>query len=116
MSDQNIFSGRCPMCGYSDKSVVKPVTNEMNSYKNERGETATMNSSQKEIVTANGTWKLQPKDISQEITIIRPVSSKDLEGLRAKALTDVVAPSIQEVAGDPTTGLAKGATIKFPKL
>ena len=38
MSESVTFTGKCPQCGYSDKSQVKQVSNVMNSYKNEKGE------------------------------------------------------------------------------
>jgi len=102
------FTGRCPQCGYSDKSQVKQVSNVMNYYKNEKGEIATIPSAEKEIITGNCTWKLQPKDKSQEIGLTKVENPIQASAIAAASIP----PAPLSEAGDFSTGLAKGAMIK----
>lgn len=95
------------MCGFSEKNLAKPVSGAMNKYKNEQGNIAIRNSSEKEIEDAGGKWFLQLSDNSQDLALIAPKTSA-----AAKALAEVSASiGSEEQAGNPVTGLAKGATI-----
>jgi hypothetical protein len=113
--EQLSFTGRCPMCQYSDKTVIKPVSNVMNTYRNEKGQIAVIPSSEKEIDNPSGKWILQAPSKDQQILsprIIPGVVSQ--QTLTAAVSAASVTPIPFSDAGDPVTGLAKGATIKQP--
>lgn len=96
------------MCNYTDSQVAKPVSHIMNTYKNEQGQTAIINSNEQTIENDNGTWILQKPDGSQELALVAPKTSA-----AAKALAEASAPpvSFEGEVGNPITGLAKGATV-----
>ena len=96
------------MCGFSEKNLAKPVSHQMNTYKNEKGQTAIINSNEQTIENANGTWTLQKPDGSQELALVAPRTSA-----ATKALAEASAPpvSFEGEVGNPITGLAKGATV-----
>lgn len=99
---------KCPMCGFSESNLAKPVSNIMNTYKNERDELAVMNSNEKVVETSSGVWKLQASDNSQELSLVSPKSSAAIKAV-AEANTNQV--SLEQQAGNPITGIAKGAII-----
>ena len=103
------------MCQYSDKTVVRPVSNVMNTYKNERGQTAVIASSEKEIDNPNGKWILQKPDESAVLMSPKAVSGVVSETTQAVAASAALsAPSALSDAGDYKTGFAKGASLKQP--
>lgn len=113
MSDGPQFTGKCPMCGYSDKTAVKPVSNVMNTYKNEKGEVAVLPSFEQEVKTDKCTWTLLPKTKDQEILSLRPVPGVVAMQTQTAAIAATNTPAAPfSDAGDYATGLAKGATIK----
>lgn len=106
--EQKPFSGTCPMCQYTDRQVAKQVSNAMNKYKHTDGRETVMNSSEQEIETDTGKWVLQPNDGSQNLTLISP---KTLAAIKALAEVSTGVASLEGQAGNPATGLAKGASI-----
>ena len=109
MSERKPFSGTCPMCSYSDSQAAKPVSSQMNTYKNQKGELGVFPNHVDEFSVKGNTWiKQAPLPGTSPIALIAPTTSAAIKAAVELARTGV---SLENSAGDPVTGIAKGATI-----
>lgn len=101
---------KCPMCGYSVNQVAKPVSSQMNTYKNNKGELGVFPSHVGEFTTTNGiTWiKQAPAPGTSPISLTPPKTSAAVKAALELSKPEV---SLENSAGNPVTGVAKGAII-----
>jgi hypothetical protein len=102
------FTGKCPMCGFSEKNVAKPVSSQINTYMNDKGEKAIFNNHVGEFTTPTGVkWvKQEPAPGTAPMSLL-PKNSAQIKAVAGLQLE----MSLENSAGNPTTGVAKGATI-----
>jgi hypothetical protein len=99
---------KCPMCGYSIMQVAKPVSSQINTYMNDKGEKAIFNNHVDEFTAPTGVkWvKQEPAPGTAPMSLLPKNSAqiKAVAGFQPET-------SLENSVGDPATGIAKGATI-----
>jgi hypothetical protein len=102
------FSGKCPQCGFSEKQIAKPVSSQINTYKNQKGELGVFNNHVDSFKAGGNVWTKQDPAPGTS-----PISLAPKTSAAVKAVSEATRETTSlEVAGNPVTGVAAGAEIK----